>query len=90
MLEWILNTPLKPVEHNLIWIEKIRFLIDFHFDVFPHIFLYLQFIRRAFSGDLWETLLNIIKFIFDVCKELERETVKAKINDALLRIFLKK
>ena len=33
---------------------------------------------------------NIVKSIFDVRKESAKETVKAKINEALLRIFLKK
>ena len=30
-----------------------------------------------------------MKFIFDVCKESTRKTVKAKINEALLKLSLK-
>ena len=58
--------------------------------VFTHdIFLYLQFIICAFCNDLWEAL-NVIKSIFDVCKESERKTAKAKIKEALLDIFKKR
>ena len=52
-------------------------------------FSYLQFIRCMFCSDLRETL-NITKSVFDECKESARKTVKAKINDALLRVVLKK
>ena len=94
MFEWVLHTPLKVVEYNLkIYLTffswKIHVLTDFHFVVFTHDIFYLQFIRCMFCSDLWETL-NIMKSIFDECKELARKTMKAKINEALLRIVLKK
>ena len=34
--------------------------------------------------------LNIMKSIFNVCRKSARKTVKAKINEALLKIVLKK
>ena len=65
-------------------------LTDFLVAVFTHgIFLYLQFISCTFCSDFWETL-NIIKSSFDKCKESAKKSVKAKINQTLLRIFLKK
>ena len=64
-------------------------LIDFHFVFFTHdIFLCLQVILCVFCSDLLQAL-NIVKSIFDVCKESARKTVKVKINEALLRISFK-
>ena len=71
MFEWFLNLPLILVEFN-IKIEKIHVLTDFHFVFFTHDnFFYLQFICCMFCTDLWETL-NIMKSIFDECKESAR------------------
>ena len=71
-------------------LKKIHVLIDFHFEVFTQdIIVYLQFIHCVFFSNLWETL-NIRKSIFDVFTESAKETVKANINKALLRMFFKK
>ena len=51
-------------------------------------FVYLQFISCTFCSDFWETL-NIIKSSFGKCKESAKKSVKAKIKQTLLRIFLK-
>ena len=82
--------PLKLIEYNLkiylmsFELKKNNVLTDFHFVVFTRDnFLYLQFIRLMFCSDLCETLNNEIYFWW-----VQRKTVKAKINEALLRIVL--
>ena len=95
MFEWVLNTPLIIVEYNLktylilFELKKSSFNC-FHFgSFFTHeIFLYLQFIRCTFCGDFWETL-NIMKFIFDKCKESARKTLKTNIAYLCWRYFQK-
>ena len=88
--------PLKVIEYNLkiylmlFELKKIHVFIDFHFVVFTHdIFLYQQFIYCMLCSGLWETL-NIMKSISDECKESARKISEAKINEALLRMVLKK